>query len=218
MSVWKRGRDLVWKTFLYQLVMSFFGIMMFGSTSWNAVLSIIGMIASLAFYAYILLSQAAKKGARMAEYDHRNQSPTSPFHGFWLSSLGFLPMAVMSLINKIFPPFEHPFSYSVFQINRTFQHGMYLSIYDRIFPTAAAEGANHESYASFLSSIAAFSQKTDAAAANAAALDAQAGIMIYFILPGILLSGLAYLWGYKNFTKGSVKGSFRKVGNEDTAE
>ncbi len=205
MGIWKRGRDLIWKTFLYQIVMSFFGVMMYSVTYQNTVLFILGQVAVLGFYGFILVSQTMQKAGRIAEYDHRNAVTTSPLSGFWLSALGFVPTFVLSAITFFLPPFtadggSNSFALSVFQINKTFQQGMYVGIYQRIFPPADAS-----LYAA-----------SEVGAANAAALNSQTSIMPLAVIPGILLCGFAYLYGYKHFMKGSVNGSFRPKGREDS--
>ena len=205
MSSWKRGRDLIWKTFLYQIVMSFFGVMMYSVTYQNTVLFILGQIAVLAFYGFILVSQTMQKAGRIAEYDHRNHLKTSPLMGFALCGLGFVPTLFLSLINLIWRPFTetgaaNSFALAVFQINKTFQQGMYVGLYQRIFPPV-----DTSLYAA-----------SEVGAANAAALNAQAGLMPLAVIPGILLCGFAYVYGYKHFLKGSENFSFRKNGREDS--
>ncbi len=200
MNFWKRSADYIGKTFLYQIVMSFFGIMMYEATQFNLVLYIIGTLCVLAFYAYILISQSLQKGAKMAEFDHRNKVDSSPFAGFFLSFAAFLPTIVLSAVSCIAPPYYADGSgrnVVPYILNRCFLQGMHLGVLQKLFPTTA-EGAAAE-----------------VAAANAAAANSQAPYLLLLALPWILLCGLSYLYGYKRFCKGSVNGSFRKEGTEN---
>lgn len=180
----KRNKGLILKTFLYQIVMSFFGLMMFSATSQNQMLLYVGQALVILFFSYILFSQSSQYGSKSAERDLREKSSSSVFAGFLLALLGFLPAILLSVISFLNPPYAADGTGRAvvpFLINKTFLQGMYIGFAQFLYPTTTV-GA-----------------EAIVAAQNAASLNSQTRLFLFTSLPGILLSGTGYLFGYFRF-------------------
>ena len=182
MDFLKRNGGLILKTILYQIVMSLFGMMMYGATSRIRFLSIIGQVAVVLFYFYILVSQTYQGGFQSFEPDHAHGQTSSPAAGFLIALIAFLPTLVLSLWSALIPPFYAdgtPVSYSYipFLINKSFLQGMYILVVQMIYPTSA----------------------DTVGAVNAVRLNSQSFLYIFTVLPGMLSCGVGYLLGYRQF-------------------
>lgn len=178
----KNHAGLILKTLLYQIVMSLFGMMMYGATSRIRVLSVIGLLAVVLFYFYILISQMYQNGFKTYEKDHSHGEKSSATAGFLFAFIAFLPTILLSLWSTMIPPFLSdgtPVSYSYipFLINKSFLQGMYILLVQMFFPTGA----------------------DTAGAVNAIMLNSQSIMYLILAVPGILLCGLGYLLGYRQF-------------------
>ena len=181
MRFFSRYSDLILKTFLYQIVMSFFGLMMFTATSGNAFLFLLGQIAILLFWAFILFHQGMQKGQKMCE----KEPGSSPFGGFLPALIAFLPailLSVWSYLSKPYAPDGAGQNLVPFLLNKTLLQGMYVGLAQKIFPTTVS-GAS-----------------SAVEVQNAAALNRQTLLYLFTSLPGILLCGVGYLFGHLNFS------------------
>jgi hypothetical protein len=156
--------------------MSLFGAMMYGATSANRFLLVIGAICVIAFFMYIMFSQMYKKGWKNHEFDMAHNTNSSCLWGFVFALIGFLPAILMSLYTMIFPPFTATGdmagnSYIVYLLNKSFLQGMYISIHQHIVPTV--QGTN--------------------------SLNAQCILHLISALPGIICCGVGYIIGYFRF-------------------
>ncbi len=188
----KRNIGLTFKTFLYQIVMSLFGIMMYLATSSNTLLLIAGQASLIIFFFYIMSSQMYQSGYKMCEYDKGHGSTSSPALGFLFALMAFLPTILLSAWTVIFPPFDtqgaiNASGYVPFLLNKNFLQGMYIGIVQTVFPTTA--GGTSEALA----------------AANGAIINRQCFLYLIGALPGIITSGIGYLIGYFHFSKDKKK-------------
>lgn len=188
MTWFTRNTGLMVKTFLYQVVMSLFGFMMYGATYKIPLLLVIGQATVILFFFYIMSSQMYQSGAKQCEYDRSHDSHSSPSAGFLFALLAFLPTIILALISVIVPPFaesgdSNTAGYISYLCNHTFLQGMYVGITQTVFPTAAG-GANEA-----------------LAAANAAAINSRCFIHLFGAIPGILAGSIGYMLGYLNFKK-----------------
>lgn len=184
MNLFSRNSGLIVKTFLYQLVMSLFGFMMYSGTYRIPFLFYVGQITVVLFFFYIMSSQMYQGGAKMCEYDRGHDSTSSPFAGFLFAVIAFLPTIILSVISLISPPFATPettntLGYVSYTVNHSFQQGMYMGITQLIYPTSAE--ASKEVLAS--------------------AINSRCLLHLLGALPGILASGIGYYLGYQNFKK-----------------
>ena len=181
MAKLSRSRPLILKTILYQLVMSFFGIMMFTATSRNAALLAVGQILVIAFYLYIFFSQSMQAGSKECEYGVGHGVGTSPWFGALPIFLGFVPMIVLSLWGALQPPFTPDGGRSVsnvpYLLNNLLQQGVFRGVYQWLRPIA--EGADQS--------------------AAAQSINAQAALFPYFFLPGWIAGSLGYAVGWFRF-------------------
>jgi len=178
-----KNKGLMLKTFLYQIVMSFFGIMMFTATSQNQFLLILGQALVILFYYYILFSQSSQYGWKTCERDCAHCTTSSPFFGFFPAIISFLPAILLSLISFLNPPYAADGTAifaSPFIINKTFLQGMYIGIAQQLYPTTTIVAQT-------------------SASENAAALNSQTFLYLFSSIPGILLTGAGYLTGYLRF-------------------
>ncbi len=187
MNQFTRNSGLIMKTFLYQIVMSFFGIMMYTATSSNTLLLVVGQSTVILFFLYIMSYQSYQFGFKSAEYDRAHKTLSSPALGFLLSLLAFLPTMILSVWTVIVPPFlengeAQSLGYVPFLLNKTFLQGMFVSIGQWIFPSQAGGAAEA------------------LAAANAAALNHQCYVHLIGALPGFLASGLGFFIGHRRFS------------------
>ncbi len=192
MTVFSRNVGLILKTFLYQIVMSLFGIMMYLATKSNLLLLIAGQASLILFFLYIMSTQMYQSGYKMCEYDRGHGSTSSPLMGFIFALIAFLPTILLSAWTLFSPPFDgagvaNASSYVPFLLNKNFLQGMYIGIVQSVFPTAAG-GASEA-----------------LAAANGAAMNRQCIIYLLGAIPGILSGGIGYLIGYIRFAKDKIK-------------
>ncbi len=188
MNVSSRHFGLVIKTFLYQIVMSLFGFMMYLATYKIPYLLIVGQGMVILFFLFIMASQSYNAGAKNCEYDRAHGMKSSPALGILLSLLAFLPTMVLAVVSVINPPYATPDStntlgYFSYLGNHAFLQGMYVGITQALFPTAAgtvAEGI---------------------AEANSAAINSRCLVHLLGFLPGFLTSSIAYFIGYLSFKK-----------------
>ncbi len=177
MNLFSRNLSLIFKTFLYQIVMSIFGLMMYGATSRIRILLIVGSICVIAFFIYIMFSQMYQQGSKNCEYDIAHQTSSPLFVGFVFALIAFLPTIIASTVSIFMPPFApdgnvlSEAGYIFYLINKTFLQGMYTSLHNAIVPTVA---------------------HTDA-------LNAQPMLHLISAIPGIIVCGVAYLVGYLRF-------------------
>jgi len=188
MISFSRNSGLMVKTFLYQVVMSLFGVMMYGATYKIPFLLVIGQATVVLFYYYIMSSQMYKSGAKMCEYDRGHDSATSPAAGFLFALIAYLPTVLLALVSVLVPPFAqdgatNTAGYLSYLGNHTFLQGMYIGITQTIYPTMAG-GASET-----------------LAAANAAAINSRCIIHLIGAFPGIIACGVGYLLGYQNFKR-----------------
>ncbi len=186
MISFSRNSGLILKTFLYQIVMSLFGFMMYGATYKIPLLLVIGQTTVVLFFFYIMSSQMYKGGAKMCEYDRGHSLSSSPAAGFLFALFAFLPTIILAIISVVSPPFSesgtaNTAGYLSYLGNHTFLQGMYVGITQTIYPTAAG-GANEA-----------------LAAANASAINSRCVLHLFGAIPGILACGIGYLLGYQNF-------------------
>ena len=192
MNLFARNSGLMVKTFLYQIVMSLFGFMMYGATYKIPLLLIIGQATIILFFFYILSSQMYQSGAKTCEYDHGHGCSSSPAAGFLFALIAFLPTIVLAVVSVVTPPYiqadvPNTAGYLSYLGNHTFLQGMYAGITQTIYPTVAG-GAS------------------DALAqANAVAINARCFLHLFGAIPGILASGIGYLTGYLGFKKNKMK-------------
>jgi hypothetical protein len=192
MNQFSRNSALIFKTFLYQIVMSFFGIMMYTATSFNPLLLGLGQVMVIAFFLYIMSSQSYQMGFKSCEFDRAHNTSTSPYLGFLLAALAFLPTICRSLWTLVFPPFAYSgeaqgIGYVPFLLNKTFLQGMYVTAGQWIFPTEA--GGSSEALA----------------IANGLALNKQCWIHLIGALPGLVATGISFLIGHKRFSNEKKK-------------
>jgi len=177
MSFISRNLGLILKTFLYQIVMSLFGLMLYGATNQNTVLLVIGQACVLLFFFYIMFTQMYQKGFKNREYDWAHEAATSPFWGFLFALIAFLPAIFTSVFTMIFPPFAengtilNDGGYVAYLLNKSFLQGMFAGIHQTLIPTV---------------------QGTDA-------LNGQCLLHLISALPGILTCGVGYLIGMLRF-------------------
>jgi len=182
MNVFSRNIGLICKTFLYQIVMSIFGLMMYGATNQNAFLLILGAASVILFFLFIMSSQMFQAGGKNCEFDRAHGQKSSPFLGFLFALVAFLPTILLCLWSISFPPFAangDPLGtgYIPFLLNKSFLQGMYVSIHQACIPTV---------------------QGTDA-------LNSQPLLQLFSTIPGILFAGAGYWIGYRSFTKEKKK-------------
>lgn len=181
MAYLSRVKGLILKTFLYQLVMSFFGIMMNTATSRNTALLVIGQVMVIAFYLYIFFSQSMQAGSKECEYGVGHGAETSPWLGAVPLILGFVPMIVLSVFSAAVPPFTagggQSASYVPYVFNNLLQQGVYRGVYQMLYPVGDNAGQ----------------------AANAQAL-----LFPFAFLPGFLAGTGGYVFGWYRF-KGDEK-------------
>ncbi|MBR2615104.1 MAG: hypothetical protein IKC69_00290, partial [Clostridia bacterium] len=94
----KRNAALTFKTFLYQVVMSLFGFMMYSSTYRIPFLLWIGQAIISVFFLFIMAYQMFQAGAKACEYDRAHSLSSSPLLGFGFALIGFIPALVLSAI------------------------------------------------------------------------------------------------------------------------
>jgi len=188
MNLFSRNMGLTLKTFLYQIVMSLFGFMMYGATYKIPFLLVIGQITVVLFYFYILTTQMYQGGAKASEFDlsHKEKSPA--LAGFLFALIAFLPTFILAVISVYSQPFTtegvtNTAGYLSYLGNHTFLQGMYVGITQHLFPTASG-GANDA--LNF---------------ANMASINARCFFHLFGGVPGILASGIAYFIGYRSFRK-----------------
>ena len=187
MTAFSRNASLIIKTFLYQIVMSLFGFMMYGSTYKIPFLLVVGQATVILFYYYILGSQMVQGGGKMCEYDMSHGTKSSPLFGFLLAFMAFLPTIILAVISVIAPPYvggaTNTAGYLSYLGNHTFLQGMYVGITQHLYPTSSGTAAEA------------------LAQANALAVNSRCYLHLFGAVPGILLSGFSYLFGYLNFKK-----------------
>lgn len=188
MTWFTKNAGLMLKTFLYQVVMSLFGFMMYGATYKISLLLVIGQATVILFFFYIMFTQTYQSGAKTCEYDHGHGTKSSPAAGFLFALIAFLPTTILALVSVIVPPFadggaSNTTGYISYLCNHTFLQGMYVGITQTIYPTVAG-GANEA-----------------LAAANAAAINSRCILHLFGAIPGICAGGFGYLMGYLNFKK-----------------
>ena len=187
----KRNAALTFKTFLYQVVMSLFGFMMYSGTSKIPFLMVIGQAVIVLFFYYIMSSQMFQGGGKACEFDRSHQLSSSPLLGFLFGIIAFLPAILLSLWTVLAPPFLADGSahttYAPFLINKTFLQGMYVGIVQSIYPTTS------------------IGQSATVAIQNGAALNSQCLLYLLAAIPGFLSCGVSYLLGYLHFKKERVK-------------
>lgn len=186
--MFSRNYGLIVKTFLYQIVMSLFGFMMYGATYKIPILLIVGQATVLLFFFYIMGSQMYQGGAKMCEYDISHSHSSSPFAGFLFALVAFFPTFLLAVLSLLVPPYAesgatNTAGYLSYLCNHTFLQGMYVGITQEIFPTAAG-GADE---ALML--------------ANISAINSRCILHLFGAIPGFLIGGFGYLIGYKRFLK-----------------
>jgi hypothetical protein len=187
-ALFSRNYGLIVKTFLYQIVMSLFGFMMYGATYKVPFLLILGQVTVVLFFFYIMASQMYQGGAKMCEYDISHAHTSSPYAGFLLALIAFLPTFLLAAVSLAIPPYAaggetNTAGYLSYLCNHTFLQGMYVGITQEIFPTAAG-GAD-----------------TALMQANMAAINSRCILHLFGAIPGFLIGGIGYLIGYKRFLK-----------------
>ncbi len=192
MNLFRRNSGLMLKTFLYQVVMSLFGFMMYSSTYRIPFLLVIGQITVIIFFFYIMGSQTFQAGAKSCEYDIGHNTSSSPFAGFLFALISFSPTIILAIISIICPPFiqsdvPNTAGYLSYTCNHVFLQGMYVGITQTLFPTAAGGAADA------------------LAAANAAAINSRCLIHLFGAIPALLASGIGYWIGYRGFSKSKKK-------------
>lgn len=192
MNFFTRNIGLIVKTFLYQIVMSLFGFMMYGATYRIPILLIIGQATIILFFFYIMSSQMYQSGAKACEYDHGHESKSSPAAGFLFALIAFLPTIVLAIVSVVTPPYIqadvlNTAGYLSYIGNHTFLQGMYVGITQTLYPTVAGGAADA------------------LAEANAAAINSRCFLHLFGAIPGILAGGLGYLIGYLGFKKDKKK-------------
>ena len=192
MNQFTKNSELILKTFLYQIVMSFFGIMIYSATSSNTLILIVGQSTVVLFFLYIMSSQSYRAGFKSAEFGRAHGIASPPALGFLLTLIAFLPTIALSLWAVLFPPFlangeAQGMGYVPFLLNKTFLQGMYIGIVQWIFPTQA--GGSSDALA----------------IANALALNRQCYLYLAGAIPGFLASGLGYFIGHVRLSKDSSK-------------
>ncbi len=188
MNLFSRNAGLILKTFLYQIVMSLFGFMMYGATYKIPFLLVIGQATVILFYFYILITQMYQGGAKASEFDLSHKKNSSALAGFLFALIAFLPTFILAMISVSSQPYTsegitNTAGYLSYLGNHTFLQGMYVGITQHIFPTVSG-GANDA--LNF---------------ANMASINARCFLHLFGAIPGILASGLSYLVGYKSFRK-----------------
>lgn len=182
---WKRNSSLIFKTFLYQIVMSLFGMMMFGAVQKVPLINIIGSAIIIFFFHYIMVSQMYRAGSKNCESDCAHKLSSFAWAGFLFALIAFIPTILMSTYSLFFPPFSelgektNGYPYLNYLLNKTFFQGMYASVFQWFAPTSG----------------------TYDAVGNANSILIQVKIFAFTAIPGILSSGFGYLAGYLNFKK-----------------
>lgn len=177
MNLFSKNIPLILKTFLYQIVISILGMMMYTAVSRNTALMIIGQISVLLFFFYIMWSQMYQQGAKNAEFSLSHQTPSSPFAGILFALIAFLPTILASLWTIISPPFApngevlSAAGHIPYLLNKCFLMGMYSGIHQTLVPTV---------------------QGTDA-------LNAQCILHLLSAIPGILVCSVGYAVGHIRF-------------------
>lgn len=184
MNLFSRNSGLLVKTFLYQVVMSLFGFMMYGATYKIPFILAVGQITVVLFFFYIMSSQMYQGGGKACEYDYAHKSSSSPAAGFLFALIAFLPTILLAVVSIITPPYAAPevtntAGYLSYLGNHTFLQGMYVGITQTVFPTAAGIAADK----------------------MADAINSRCYLHLVGAIPGILACGISYLIGYKNFLK-----------------
>ncbi|MBQ3865552.1 MAG: hypothetical protein II776_01525 [Clostridia bacterium] len=203
MSFIGRGKGLIFKTFLYQVVMSFFGIMMYTATFRNTALMVIGTVMVIAFYLFIFFRQSMQAGSKECEYGIAHRSNTSPWSGCLLVLLGFLPMIALSVWSVFQPPYLADGSSGAaivpFTVNKVLQQGVYQGVYQMLWPTVSGDAG--------------------VGPANAAALNHQALLFPFAFLPGWIAGSAGYAVGWNRFKmdKKEMKMKIREQEDERSA-
>ncbi|MBR5295941.1 MAG: hypothetical protein IKU24_05070 [Clostridia bacterium] len=188
MSSFSRNLGLILKTFLYQIVMSLFGFMMYGATYKIPFLLIIGQLTVVLFYFYTLCSQMYQGGAKTCEYDNAHKEKSSALAGFLFALIAFLPTICLAVISTVSPPFAsdgatNTAGYLSYLGNHTFLQGMYVGITQHLFPTVSGGASDAVSFA------------------NIASINSRCFVHLFGALPGIFASGISYFVGYRNFKR-----------------
>ena len=188
MSLFSKNAGLILKTFLYQIVMSLFGFMMYGATYKIPFLLVIGQLTVVLFYFYILCSQMYQGGAKMCEHDLAHKEKSSAFAGFLFAVIAFLPTICLAVISTVSPPFSadgltNTTGYLSYLGNHTFLQGMYVGITQSLFPTVSGGASDAITLA------------------NISSINSRCFIHLFGALPGILASGISYFIGHRNFQK-----------------
>lgn len=178
MKLFSSNFGLIFKTFLYQIVMSLFGFMMYGATYRISFLLIIGSTIVIVFFHYIMVTQMYQKGAKNAEYDIAHKSSSPIWIGFVFALIAFVPTILLSVLSMVFPPFlangdPAGNGYAFYLINKFFFQGMYQSIHQWIIP----------------------------AQSGTAVLNGLCIWHLISVIPGIISCGIGYLVGYLRFRK-----------------
>lgn len=188
MNQFSRNAGLILKTFLYQVVMSLFGFMMYGATYRIPLLLVVGQTTIVLFFLYIMSSQTYQSGAKSCEYDRSHGTKSNPWAGFLFMLIAFLPTIVLAIVSVLIPPFPadgatNTAGYLSYLGNHTFLQGMYVGITQYIYPTSSGGAAE----ALML--------------ANAEAINSRCLIHLFGAIPGILAGGIGYLVGFLQFSK-----------------
>ena len=179
MAFFSRNIGLILKTFLYQIVMSIFGFMIYGATYKNTILLIVGQVTVALFFFYIMVTQMFEKGSKNCEYDRCHGESSSMAAGFLFALIAFLPTIILSVISLIAPPFAadgnilNGGGYVAYLMNKSFLQGMYSGIHQILVPPV---------------------QGTDV-------LNGQCLWFLVGAIPGWLICGVSYLIGYRQFKK-----------------
>lgn len=192
MTAFSRNYGLMLKTFLYQIVMSLFGIMMYLATRSNTLLLVLGQASVLIFFLYIMSTQMYQAGYKTCEYARGHGITSSPAMGFLFALIAFLPTILLSLWTVITPPFDatgtaNASGYVPFLLNKTFLQGMYISLVQTFFPTSSGGASDALTIA------------------NGAAMNRQCFFYLAGAIPGIVTCGIGYLVGHLHFAKDKKK-------------
>ena len=183
MAFLSRNRGLALKTFLYQLVMSFFGTMMFTATSRNQALLVIGQVMVIAFSLYIFFYQSMQAGSKECEFGIGHGVKTCAWAGILPVFLGFVPMILLSVWGALVPPVNADggasSSYVPYVINNLLQQGVYQGIYSMAYPIAEGDLGQ---------------------ATNARAL-----LFPFAFLPGFMAGSAGFAFGWFRFRKDGKK-------------
>jgi hypothetical protein len=177
MEFFKSNGKLIFKTFMFQIVISLLGTMLGTATgSWSA-LRLVGTVFAVLVYFYIIGSQFWNKGSN--DFIKKTER-YNPLFGFLGGFFAFVPALVSILICCFLPMVDFDgnttWVFALFAVVKLLFMGVFFGFAATLYPT----GIN--------------STEAQIVAANAS----QSFFFLWMIIPSVLVCGLCYVMGAKN--------------------